>query len=433
MLAAVVAAAGAARAAEPPCFPERTVAATVSLTDERGRVFGGLRAGAPVRVRDEPDVGAHGDDRAWADVELAEPLAVAGRTGRRKLVVFARADIEVQPGLAWLMAGAPLEVLSGDAQRARVVLARSLEDHDALTLPPVEVSCALLRGAPPPEIVEWDTLGPLRRDHHRFAGRPVDWDGKRELESDAGARSAPLHGGVSTLDERRRAAVLVRFEGARALVEVVDHYNWSRHRGWTPRDGLRFVRKRVPEAICGCAEGEGWLRLAFWAPRRLVRLRAPTPLLAVADGRTLATLPAGTPVGPLSVIGDESLVVWTAPRTKRPGLTPQLLLFGHVPTAALGPVDAAAVNAAVEGQLAPELAGAPFVVRAQWQSGDVSFPLRVSVEAHGSFRLVSPVNRGRLRIWAETPTGHRLSDDVTAQLAPGKTAHVLLPDVVPLQ
>jgi hypothetical protein len=392
-----------ARAAAPPCFPERTVSESISLRDDHSQVFGGLRAGQVVQVRDQPADGSG----TWADIEIARPIAVHGRTDRRKLVVFARADIEAQPGLAWLLAGAPLWVVSGDQQRARVVVAAPLNERPLL--PAVEVSCALLRGTAPPDIVGWDELGPLQKGRDQVAGAPVDWDGTRELESDTGAQSIPLNGGDRLLDGRRNGSILVKQEGARALVEVVDHFNWVRHRGWTSRDGLRFEPTKVPDVICGCAEGAGWLLMTF-PERPRGRLKSAAALRSVADNRPFATLPVGESVIALAVRGDDSLVVWTLPVVDgQVGPDPQQVLFGLVPTDAIAGLSASRVNAVVTGRANLRRHGAPYrgpvVVHARWGHGGVSFETHVSPAPDGSFRLTAPVNRGSLSICLQDNDG----------------------------
>jgi hypothetical protein len=248
-----------ARASAPACFAERTVFESVALRDDRFVAFGGLRQGQEVHVRDEPGA----DGGKWSAVEIARPIAVTGLAERHKLVVFARVEIEAQPGLAWLLAGAPLAIVSGDQERARVVVARP--EGEKPQLPAVDVPCTLLRGTAPPEIVGWDFEGPLHRDRAaRIAGPPVDWKGERQLESEAGARSVPLYGRAELIDGRRRASILVSAAGDRALIVIVDRYEWTRHRGWTPRAGLDTRRPRKsPDVMCGCLEGASWLTVTY--------------------------------------------------------------------------------------------------------------------------------------------------------------------------
>jgi len=413
-------AAGPAHAAEPACFPERTVSAAIKLHDDRLHVFGGLSAGQIVRLRAE-STAASGD---WADIEIAEPIAVSGRTERKHLVVFPRQDLEVRPGLAWVLSGAPLAIQSGNQQTARVVVAPPLRG-DEPQLPPVEVPCTLLRGTAPPEVMGWDTVGPRKNGRDQVLGRAVEWDGTRVIESDAGARSVPLRGQSVLYDGRRTAPILVRLEGARALVEVVNHRDWTRYRGWTAAQGLRFRRTRSPDVICGCSESGEWLSLGL--PRKpAAPLREATPLRSTADGRPVATLPGGGSVIPRLVDGDESLVVWTHSGARSGGI----LLFGRVPTAALTSVTAPAVNAVVAGKVRAPTTGTSIpdglVVHAKWGFGEVSFQVRATVAPDGSFRLVSPVNRGTLEVWVETSSEHHLSATEYVALAAGKTAKVVL-------
>ena len=413
--------AGPARAEAPACFPERTVSAAIKLRDDRLGVFGGLRAGQVVRLRAEPTA-ASGD---WADVDIAEPIAVAGRTERRYLAVFPRTDLEVQPGFSWVLAGAPLAILSGDQQTARVVVALPLHG-DEPPLPPVEVPCTLLRGTAPPDVTGWDEVGPLQKGRNQVLGRPVEWD-YRVIESDDGARRVPLRGHSLVIDRRRSAPILVKLEGARALVEVVDHRHWKRYRGWTTREGLRFRRKRALDMDCGCLESGEWRRMAF-PPTPAAQLREATPLRSTVDGHTVAILPGGASVIPQAMDGDESLVAWND-REGRPDDL-RILLFGQVPTAALTSVSAAAVNAVVMGKVRTPTAGTSIpdslVVHARWGFGDLQFQTRTAVTPDGSFRFVSPLNRGNLELWAETPSGLHRSASEYVKLAPGKSAKVVL-------
>ena len=419
MTAAFVAgiAAGPARAAAPACFPERTVSAAITLRDDRRGVFGGLRAGQIVRLPAEPTA-ASGN---WADIEIAEPIVISGRAERPYLVVFPRTDLEVQPGFSWVLAGAPLAILSGDQQTARVVVALPLHGDESL-LPPVEVPCTLLSGTPPPDVTGWDSVGPLQEGRDQVLGRPVEWDGTRAIESDAGARSVPLVGHSFISDLRRAAPILVRLEGGRALVEVVSHRKWTRYRGWTARQGLRFRRKRAPDMFCGCLESGEWRRLAS-PPTPAAQLRKATPLRSTADGHTVTTLPGGASVIPQAVDGDESLVAWTD-REER------ILLFGRVPTAALTPLSAADVNAVVAGRVRAPTTGTRLpdrlVVHARWGFGDVSFQTRTTVTPDGSFRFVSPVNRGKLEVSVEAPSELHLSATEYVELAAGKSTEVVL-------
>jgi hypothetical protein len=385
-------------------------------------VFGGLRAGQIVRLRAEPTA-VSGD---WADIEIAEPIAISGRTERRHLVVFARTDLEVQPGFSWVLAGAPLAILSGDQQTARVVVALPLHGDES-RLPPVEVPCTFLRATAPPDVTGWDVVGPLQKGQDQVLGRPVEWNGTRVIESDGGARSVPLVGYSFVSDLRRSAPILVRLEGARALVEVVNHRDWTRYRGWTARQGLRFWRKRGPDMFCGCLESGQWQRLSF-PPTPAAQLRKATPLRSTADGHTVATLPEGASVMPKVVDGDESLVAWIDREGRLEDL--RILLFGRVPTAALTSVSAAAVNAVVTGKVRAPTIGTSIpdhlVVHATWGFGDVSFQTRTTVMPDGAFRLVAPVNRGNLEVWAETPRELRLSASEYVKLAAGKSAEVVL-------
>ena len=284
----------------------------------------------------------------------------------------------------------------------------------------------LLRGTPPPDVTGWDEVGPLQKGRDQVLGRPVEWD-YRLIESDDGARRVPLRGHSLVIDRRRSAPILVRLEGARALVEVVDHRHWKRYRGWTTREGLRFRRKRAPDMFCGCLESGEWRRMAF-PPTPAVQLREATPLRSTVDGHTVATLPGGASVIPQVMDGDESLVAWND-REVHPGDL-RILLFGRVPTAALTSLSAAAVNAVVTVRVRATTMGVSIpdrlVVHARWGIGDVSFQTRTTVTPDGSFRFVSPVNRGYLEVWAETPNELHVSAIEDVKLAPGKSAKIVL-------
>jgi hypothetical protein len=107
-----------------------------------------------------------------------------------------------------------------------------------------------------------------------------------------------------------------------------------------------------------------------------------------------------------------------------------ILLFGRVPTAALASVTAPAVDAVVAGKVQAATKGTSIsdglIVHAKWGFGEVSFQVRTTVSPDGSFRLVSPVNRGRLEVWVETPSEHALSTTEYVALAAGKIAKVVL-------
>ena len=169
--------------------------------------------------------------------------------------------------------------------------------------------------------------------------------------------------------------------------------------------------------ICGCSESGEWLSLAF--PRKpAAPLREATPLRSTADGRPVATLPGGGSVIPRLVDSDESLVVWTASR--RSG---GILLFGRVPTAALTSLTARVVNAVVAGKVRAPTTGTSIpgglVVHAKWGFGEVTFQVRTTVSRDGSFRLVSPINRGSLDVWVETASERHLSATEYVELAAG--------------
>jgi hypothetical protein len=411
-----------ARAAAPACFPERTVSESVALRDDHLKVFGSLQGRQVVRVRDEPAA----EGGKWSDVEIAQPVAVNGRTERRRLVVFARAEIEAQPGLAWLMAGAPLVILSGDDKRARVEVATLGEKPQ---LPAVEVPCALLRGTEPPDIG-----GPLHRDGGRGAGsRAVGWMGTRQLQSDAGEKSLPLPGGVLVTDGRRSESILLKQDGGRALVEVVDHYNWTRHRGWTPRDGLS-PRPKVRHATCSCTPEAGWQAMTL-PPEPRAKLAEAVALRSADDGRPIVTLPAGESVIALSVLDGRALVAWAGRTGGGVGPVPQPVLYGRVPTTAIAPLSASAVNAIVEGSIRrvedSERTG-PIIVKAEWRDGYLPLGTQAYPAPDGSFRLVAPVNRGSLTVWIETPQGDVLSPRENVRLQAGKTVRLNLKEKLSL-
>jgi hypothetical protein len=191
--------------------------------------------------------------------------------------------------------------------------------------------------------------------------------------------------------------------GDRALIVIVDRYEWTRHRGWTPRAGLDTRRPRKsPDVMCGCLEGASWLTVTY-PPKPSVKLAAAAELRA-ENGRPVVTLPAGETVSPLSVTGDR--------------------------TAAIAALPAAAVNAIVEGSIkaGPE-GGAlqrPMIVKAEWGRGEVERRAETPAGPDGSFRLQSPVNRGFLTVWAESRDGTVLSAREYVRPEPGKTARVEL-------
>jgi hypothetical protein len=417
----LLAAAGVAGASAPACFPERTVLEPTPLRDRRGAQIGGAFPGQVVRIADD----ASGDATS-VDVELAEPVTVHARADRRKLGVFARVELEVQPGATWVMVGAPLEILSGDRDHARVEIGGP---HAARpTLPPFDVPCDLLVWAPPPEIVGWDVDGPLAKDRDRVVGRPVSWDGMRELESDGGARSPPLAGGAASHDGRRTASILLETEAARARVEVVDHLEWVRRRGWTPRAGLRLRYPKVPDVTCGCFEPGRWVLLAS-PTRGSATLAAPASLRAIAGGAPLASLPLGTAVIALRIERDEAFVAWTSPPDGKVGRDPKLALFGLVPVEALAGAPASTVNAVVEGKLAPppdQATRRGLLVHARWGSRDLGLDARAAPAADGSFHLVAPANRGFVDVSVEAPEDAPRWRPAHAQVDAGKVVIVTL-------
>jgi hypothetical protein len=52
--------------------------------------------------------------------------------------------------------------------------------------------------------------------------------------------------------------------------------------------------------------------------------------------------------------------------------------------------------------------------------------LRATASTDGSFRLVSRINRGTLKVWVETSSERRLSAMEYVELAAGKSARVVL-------
>jgi hypothetical protein len=392
----------------------------IVLRDDRLQPIGGLYTGTVVRLREDPTAASG----KWADVEIAAPIVVGGRVERDRLLVFAGVDLEVEPGLAWVLAGAPLAILSGDAQRARVIVASPHGEKPQLR--PVEVPCTLLRGTPPSETIGWDAIGPLLPGRDRVPGRPVSWVGDRVLESDAGAPSVPVEGRAFTYDQRRRAPILIRIEGERALVEIVDNWHWTRVRGWTAREGLRHRYPHLPEAFCGCANSGEWLTLISPAKPN-VTLADATPLRSIADGRVVATLPRDAVVTPRRIGETESLVVWTD--RARPRDPPHLALIGRIPTAALGTLSAGRVNAVVVGRVKPARPGAALpdqlVIDADPNFHVFLSRLRIPVAKDGSFRFVAPANNDRLGVSVQTPGGQTLSEwQLPVELKPGKTSTV---------
>jgi hypothetical protein len=322
-----------------------------------------------------------------------------------------------------VLSGTPLTILSGDAQHARVVVASPSGEKPQLR--PVDVPCALLRGTPPPETIRWDVIGPLLPGRDRVPGRPVEWEGDRVLESDAAAPSVPVQGRAINYDEHPRAPILIRVEGARALIEIVDNWHWTRIRGWTAREGLRHHFPHLPDVSCSCANPGEWLSLLFPAKPN-VRLAEPTPLRSIADGRVVATLPRDSAVTPRWIGETESLVVWTDPA--RPRHPPRVALIGHIPTSALGRLSAGRVNAFVAGHVKPARPGVALpdqlIIEADPTFHVFLSRLRVPVAKDGSFRTVAPANNGSLDVSVQTPGGRSLSGPEFVKLKPGKTTAV---------
>src|SRR3954471_3932094 len=88
---------------------------------------------------------------------------------------------------------------------------------------------------------------------------------------------------------------------------------------------------------------------------------------------------------------------------------------------------ASEVNAIVEGRLlpVPSSASPPGAIVVKARSGlVVALKAQTPLEPDGSFRLMAPINRGYLTLWAETSDGQKLSADRSVRLEIGKTVRV---------
>jgi len=185
------------------------------------------------------------------------------------------------------------------------------------------------------------------------------------------------------------------------------------------------VTIKAPDMICSCAE-PAWRGL-FYPPTPRVKLEEAAALRAIADGRPVATLPAGDTVIPLSVKDDQALVAWTAPPGGAPEPRSGPMLFGLLPARAMAAPPASGVNAIVEGRLlpVPSSASSPgaIVVKARsWLVAGAT--AQTPLAPDGSFRLTAPINRSYLTLWAEAAGGQKLSADQSVRLEIGKTVRV---------
>jgi hypothetical protein len=138
--------AGVATAAEPACFPERTVLATTAVQDAAGRVIGTIRGGKQVAVISDR-IGPEGDR---AEISVSEPIPLRGFVKRRNLLVFLREDFPLEPNRTWWTAGAPMLIFAGDTRRTEVTREDASADAEA---PPVgaqrvALDCRRLRAKP---------------------------------------------------------------------------------------------------------------------------------------------------------------------------------------------------------------------------------------------------------------------------------------------
>ena len=260
------------------------------LRDETGRKFGGVRAGQVVHVIDD----WIGEDGVEALVELRTPLRVRGRVRRDRLLVFTRRELSVEDGWSWWLARAPMWMIDGDRRRARI---SGAEAHGSVSaMPDVTVPCRELTGFPPPKLNEDGCHGAGHYPDTRLVGRSVAWDEPIVITGPAGQTVDGGHGEVG----------LVRREGDRVLVDVVDGTEWSRVRGWTNAAGMKTVPAGYGHGTAHlCCEGKLSIGGATTGdPLRLRRALDLRPTGTTAPVR----LPAGTRVHEMARFESEVLV-----------------------------------------------------------------------------------------------------------------------------
>lgn len=313
VVALVPATAASARAAAPACFPERTVLWAAHLSDDEGRVFGGVRAGQVVHVVED----RVGDDDDEALVEVRTPVVVRGRLPRDRLLVFARREIPVEKDWSWWLAEAPLWALDGDGKHARVNRA---EPHGSRSgLPDVTVACAELRGTSPRIHYQDACVGARHASPSRSSGVPVHWEGPVEMTGPGGPQ----------LMSEPAVFHLIRREGARVLVDRIEYWKWLRVRGWADGAGMRRGRPGLGGRGHGCCEG-ALMGEATGAPLTLRRREA---LRVSGPGARSVWLTARTRIHEVARLQDELFVRYEGHSPGRAWTTVELM--GWIPISAV--------------------------------------------------------------------------------------------------
>jgi hypothetical protein len=280
----ITGAAGVARAEPPACFPERTLYRTTTLRDDSGAVVGGIRVGQQVRVVDD----FVGDKGAWADIELDAPVPLRVRVERAALVVFARHDLEVEPGFSWWAGGYAVTILRRADDAGVVVTAASAYPGLEGSAP---AGCAELSPVP---------VTAMALPEFEFELRPV------AVSRPAGVPELAVAADTVIKDDHRHRFLVghdqvfvLRRKGGRALVEYVDDDAGIRVRGWVPARSVRKTGRVTGGVIAGACVGDG-LELTG----EVEKLATEAPLLLHPRGALVATLPAGTEVRVQEASGD---------------------------------------------------------------------------------------------------------------------------------
>lgn len=375
--------AGSALAAAPACFPERTVLLASPLTDDQGRVLGGIRAGQIVRVLDEKP-GAGGT----ALVEIDSPVKVRGHVRADMLRAFLKRDVAVEKGRLWWLAGTPVRLEGGAGARIGVSWVGPHGEPSQTPIP--RLSCGALTGRP---------VGRLEADSCHGA-RPA------EAPAPTGRRAHFREGSVLAFDRMPYMTLasnevgIIRVSDNRAYVEVIEADPFGerlRKRAWVSSQdvvpGAPESREFTTHLCC-----EAFLPLEVGTRggvlERAVELRA-----APDDVAPFAWIPAGLRFRVLGSARDgfRQIVLWFPEWNHE---TLQMTLVGWVPETSLPEIPAARQASAVIGRLVVDGDGVPgdhggFEIAASASAehgppsarADKDGRFVIDVEGHGLLRL----------------------------------------------
>jgi hypothetical protein len=279
-----------ALAAEPACFPERTLLGTTTpLYDERGREIGAMR-GQTVNVVDD-HVGPGG---RWAEIQVDRPIAFRARVRRDELFVFLRRDLAIVPGESWWTIDAHMRIVDHEGTSVTVEPEARSQDVGNTTL---TTSCDNLDGQAGKR---------LTCDRHgcrvHFSDRSLRYPGKAVALPDDLSIKVQIGPGVET-SLSPFTTRSIRRRGSQTLVEMTDPWDQLRVRRWLPTKTLRAPT----------GGGVGMIPLGVEFPTSLgLRgdvIAQPTPLSAAPDGAPFVTLPPGVAYRVLEVREGQARVI----------------------------------------------------------------------------------------------------------------------------